>query len=208
MWVWFLVGYVFPNGYTFWLAYSLWRNKSTPVKEETWWQMFLLFFCGIHFGGFMSLLVSATRNAGWKKNLWLLVHLVSLSIFYPGSFSFLICYPLYDLYDCLMSPNFVNVNWFWRLSEAWHSRRPSLVETVKLLLDEHSWGVRKALAEVRCLLYVHMFLLNLIEWIISSATFFLISDCFSVLVDCCYGFSLLLDWSVWRALCWFWTATD
>lgn len=40
---------------------------------------------------------------------------------------------------------------FYRLSEAWHGKMPLLVETVKLLLDERSLGVRKALAEViRC----------------------------------------------------------
>ena len=36
----------------------------------------------------------------------------------------------------------------WRLSEAWHSKRPLLVEAVKLLLDEQILGVRKALSEV------------------------------------------------------------
>lgn len=41
----------------------------------------------------------------------------------------------------------VNIS-FYRLSEAWHGKRPLLVETVKLLLDERSLGVRKALAEV------------------------------------------------------------
>ncbi|EHA8588354.1 putative protein SHOOT GRAVITROPISM 6 [Cocos nucifera] len=39
---------------------------------------------------------------------------------------------------------------FWRawLLETWHSKRTLLVEVVKSLLDEQSWGVRKALAEV------------------------------------------------------------
>ena len=36
----------------------------------------------------------------------------------------------------------------WRLSEAWYSKRPLLVEAVNSLLDEQSLGVRKALSEV------------------------------------------------------------
>lgn len=39
-------------------------------------------------------------------------------------------------------------NFIWRLSEAWHNKRPSLVEAVKFLLDEQNLGVRKALSEV------------------------------------------------------------
>ncbi|XP_019054507.1 PREDICTED: protein SHOOT GRAVITROPISM 6 isoform X2 [Nelumbo nucifera] len=35
-----------------------------------------------------------------------------------------------------------------RLSEAWHAKRPLLVEAVKLLLDEQSLGIRKALSEL------------------------------------------------------------
>lgn len=37
-----------------------------------------------------------------------------------------------------------------RLSEAWHSKRPLLVDGVKFLLDEKNLGVRKALSEVGC----------------------------------------------------------
>ncbi|KAL3532002.1 hypothetical protein ACH5RR_005523 [Cinchona calisaya] len=47
-----------------------------------------------------------------------------------------------------------------RLSEAWHSRRPSLVEAVKLLLDEHSWGVRKAIAELIVVMASHCYLIG------------------------------------------------
>lgn len=47
-----------------------------------------------------------------------------------------------------------------RLSEAWHSRRPSLVEAVKLLLDEHSLGVRKALAELIVVMASHCYLIG------------------------------------------------
>ncbi|CAI9097916.1 OLC1v1034435C1 [Oldenlandia corymbosa var. corymbosa] len=47
-----------------------------------------------------------------------------------------------------------------RLSEAWHSRRPSLIEAVKLLLDEHSWGVRKALAELIVVMASHCYLIG------------------------------------------------
>ncbi|KAI8563620.1 hypothetical protein RHMOL_Rhmol03G0123600 [Rhododendron molle] len=48
----------------------------------------------------------------------------------------------------------------WRLSEAWHSKRPSLVEAVKLLLDEQNLVVRKALSEAlnfvsTCLVRLH-----------------------------------------------------
>ena len=52
------------------------------------------------------------------------------------------------------------VQFIWRLSEAWHGKRPSLVEAVKLLLDEHSLGARKALAEVRYLALTKCLLIN------------------------------------------------
>lgn len=38
----------------------------------------------------------------------------------------------------------------WRSSEAWHNKRPLLVDTVKTLLDEHNLAIRKALSEVWC----------------------------------------------------------
>lgn len=40
------------------------------------------------------------------------------------------------------------ISYFYRLSEAWHNKRPLLIEVVKLLLDELNLGVCKALAEV------------------------------------------------------------
>lgn len=40
------------------------------------------------------------------------------------------------------------IDYFYRLSVAWHSKRPLLIEVVKLLLDEPNLGVCKALAEV------------------------------------------------------------
>lgn len=50
----------------------------------------------------------------------------------------------------LISPPVSLVVYLWRLSEAWHIKIPSLVEAVKLLLDEPSLGVSKALSEVCC----------------------------------------------------------
>ncbi|KAJ8622795.1 hypothetical protein MRB53_031324 [Persea americana] len=47
-----------------------------------------------------------------------------------------------------------------RLSEAWHGKRPLLVETVKLLLDERSLGVRKALAELIVVMASHCYLVG------------------------------------------------
>ncbi|KAI5680712.1 hypothetical protein M9H77_01939 [Catharanthus roseus] len=47
-----------------------------------------------------------------------------------------------------------------RLSEAWHSRRPSLVEAVKLLLNEHNLDVRKALAELIVVMASHCYLIG------------------------------------------------
>ncbi|XP_071908326.1 protein SHOOT GRAVITROPISM 6-like isoform X2 [Coffea arabica] len=47
-----------------------------------------------------------------------------------------------------------------RLSEAWHGKRPSLVEAVKLLLDEHSLGARKALAELIVVMASHCYLIG------------------------------------------------
>jgi hypothetical protein len=46
--------------------------------------------------------------------------------------------------------NRLSYNFYCRLSEAWHSKRPLLVEAVNFLLDEQNLGVRKALAEVGC----------------------------------------------------------
>ncbi|XP_077246422.1 ARM repeat superfamily protein isoform X2 [Tasmannia lanceolata] len=45
-----------------------------------------------------------------------------------------------------------------RLSEAWHGKRASLVEAVKLLLDEQSLGVRKAVAELIVVMASHYYL--------------------------------------------------
>lgn len=38
---------------------------------------------------------------------------------------------------------------FPRLTEAWHNKRPTLIEAITALLEEQNLGVRKALAEVR-----------------------------------------------------------
>ncbi|XP_058077009.1 protein SHOOT GRAVITROPISM 6 isoform X2 [Magnolia sinica] len=45
-----------------------------------------------------------------------------------------------------------------RLSEAWHGKRPLLVETVKVLLEEQSLGVWKALAELIVVMALHCYL--------------------------------------------------
>ncbi|XP_031378372.1 protein SHOOT GRAVITROPISM 6 isoform X2 [Punica granatum] len=47
-----------------------------------------------------------------------------------------------------------------RLSEAWHSKRPSLVEAAKLLLDEQNLGVRKALSELIVVMASHCYLVG------------------------------------------------
>ncbi|WJZ93744.1 hypothetical protein VitviT2T_012661 [Vitis vinifera] len=47
-----------------------------------------------------------------------------------------------------------------RLSEAWHSKRPLLVEAVKLLLDEQILGVRKALSELVVIMASHCYLVG------------------------------------------------
>ncbi|KAF8005603.1 hypothetical protein BT93_K0021 [Corymbia citriodora subsp. variegata] len=47
-----------------------------------------------------------------------------------------------------------------RLSEAWHSKRPSLVEAVKSLLDEQSLSVRKALSELIVVMASHCYLVG------------------------------------------------
>ncbi|KAK9289631.1 hypothetical protein L1049_007789 [Liquidambar formosana] len=47
-----------------------------------------------------------------------------------------------------------------RLSEAWHNKRPLLVETVKLLLDEQSLGVRKALSELVVVMASHCYFIG------------------------------------------------
>lgn len=47
-----------------------------------------------------------------------------------------------------------------RLSEAWHSKRPLLVEAVKLLLDEQNLGVRKALSELIVVMASHCYLVG------------------------------------------------
>lgn len=47
-----------------------------------------------------------------------------------------------------------------RLSEPWHHMRLDLVETVKLLLDEHNLGVRKALSELIVVMASHCYLVG------------------------------------------------
>lgn len=47
-----------------------------------------------------------------------------------------------------------------RLSEAWHSKRLSLVEAVKSLLDEQSLSVRKALSELIVVMASHCYLVG------------------------------------------------
>uniref|UniRef100_A0A7N0TTV8 SGR6 n=2 Tax=Kalanchoe fedtschenkoi TaxID=63787 RepID=A0A7N0TTV8_KALFE len=47
-----------------------------------------------------------------------------------------------------------------RLTEAWHSKRPLLVEVVESLLDEHSLGVRKALSELIVVMASHCYLIG------------------------------------------------
>ncbi|PON31771.1 Coatomer beta subunit [Parasponia andersonii] len=47
-----------------------------------------------------------------------------------------------------------------RLSEAWHTKRPLLVETVKFLLDEQNLGVRKALSELIVVMASHCYLVG------------------------------------------------
>ncbi|KAK4789666.1 hypothetical protein SAY86_016970 [Trapa natans] len=47
-----------------------------------------------------------------------------------------------------------------RLSEAWHSKRPSLVEVVKSLLDEQNLGIRKALSELIVVMASHCYLVG------------------------------------------------
>lgn len=51
--------------------------------------------------------------------------------------SLLIC--LHDL---------ICLHFHWRSSEAWHSKRPLLLEAVKSLLDEQNLAVQKAISEV------------------------------------------------------------
>ncbi|KAG6640435.1 protein SHOOT GRAVITROPISM 6 isoform X1 [Carya illinoinensis] len=47
-----------------------------------------------------------------------------------------------------------------RLSEAWHSKRPLLVDVVKFLLDEKNLGVRKALSELIVVMASHCYLVG------------------------------------------------
>ncbi|GAB2235811.1 hypothetical protein Drorol1_Dr00026252 [Drosera rotundifolia] len=47
-----------------------------------------------------------------------------------------------------------------RLSEAWHGKRPLLVDTVMLLLDEQGLGVRKALSELIVVMASHCYLVG------------------------------------------------
>ncbi|TQE07856.1 hypothetical protein C1H46_006505 [Malus baccata] len=47
-----------------------------------------------------------------------------------------------------------------RLSEAWHSKRPLLVEAVQFLIDEQNLGVRKALSELIVVMASHCYLIG------------------------------------------------
>ncbi|KAL6133487.1 hypothetical protein ACLB2K_065722 [Fragaria x ananassa] len=47
-----------------------------------------------------------------------------------------------------------------RLSEAWHNKRPLLVEAVRSLLDEQNLGVRKALSELIVVMASHCYLVG------------------------------------------------
>ncbi|KAJ8438698.1 hypothetical protein Cgig2_011881 [Carnegiea gigantea] len=47
-----------------------------------------------------------------------------------------------------------------RLSEAWHSKMPLLIDVVKLLLDEQNLGVRKALSELIVVMASHCYLVG------------------------------------------------
>ncbi|KAL9672971.1 hypothetical protein QQ045_029224 [Rhodiola kirilowii] len=47
-----------------------------------------------------------------------------------------------------------------RLTEAWHSKRPLLVEIVESLLDEQSLGIRKALSELIIVMASHCYLIG------------------------------------------------
>ncbi|KAL6138491.1 hypothetical protein ACLB2K_063773 [Fragaria x ananassa] len=47
-----------------------------------------------------------------------------------------------------------------RLSEAWHNKRPLLVEAVRCLLDEQNLGVRKALSELIVVMASHCYLVG------------------------------------------------
>ncbi|KAL4592110.1 hypothetical protein LXL04_005094 [Taraxacum kok-saghyz] len=47
-----------------------------------------------------------------------------------------------------------------RLSEAWHNKRPALIEAITVLLEEHNLGVRKALAELIVVMASHCYLVG------------------------------------------------
>ncbi|XP_073526484.1 uncharacterized protein [Phyllobates terribilis] len=47
-----------------------------------------------------------------------------------------------------------------RLAEAWHGKRPLLVDTAKLLLDEQNLGIRKALSELTVVMASHCYLVG------------------------------------------------
>ncbi|KAJ8532794.1 hypothetical protein K7X08_015683 [Anisodus acutangulus] len=64
-----------------------------------------------------------------------------------------------------------------RLSEAWHSKRPLLIDVVKLLLDELNLGVCKALAELIVVMASHCYLVGpsgelFIEYLVRHSTMF------------------------------------
>lgn len=94
---------------------------------------------------YFSFCFSATKKCRLKEEpltfgaLCVLKHL--LPRFLP--FLWFLKMLLWFSYMAWLSSDFI-----WRLSEAWHNKRPLLVEAVKLLLDEQNLGVRKALSEV------------------------------------------------------------
>ncbi|KAL7594217.1 protein SHOOT GRAVITROPISM 6 [Lactuca sativa] len=47
-----------------------------------------------------------------------------------------------------------------RLSEAWHNKRPALIEAITVLLEEQNLGVRKALAELIVVMASHCYLIG------------------------------------------------
>nr|XP_016500214.1 PREDICTED: protein SHOOT GRAVITROPISM 6-like [Nicotiana tabacum] len=64
-----------------------------------------------------------------------------------------------------------------RLSEAWHNKRPLLIEVVKLLLDELNLGVCKALAELIVVMASHCYLVGpsgelFIEYLVRHSAMF------------------------------------
>ncbi|KAF5953918.1 hypothetical protein HYC85_006774 [Camellia sinensis] len=65
-----------------------------------------------------------------------------------------------EVQHCFMTVGLVYPEDLFMLSEAWHSKRLALVEAVKLLLDEQSLGVRKALSELIMVMASHCYLVG------------------------------------------------